>query len=170
MKSISRSKLDSVSVATSEDDEEPPMFVHWVDTVTVSSVCDDDDNYSVLAEETGSTLLDIGAESERDSKQVSVDMPNGMLGEELQPSVIGVTLDRQQTEVDDRVVVEAVSPPDQDTDQEDGRQLGASADRALLELPDFVCPSSEEKSKEVLVKEWLSRCNMSYAKRSLPLL
>ncbi|KAK2143288.1 hypothetical protein NP493_4574g00001 [Ridgeia piscesae] len=70
------SKLDSVSVATSEDDEEPPMFVHWVDTVTVSSVCgDDDDNYSVLADETGSTLLDIGAESERDSKQVSVDMP-----------------------------------------------------------------------------------------------
>ena len=166
MKSISRSKLDSVSVAeSSEEDEEAPMFVHWVDTVTVSSVCgSDDDNYSVVAEDTGSTLLDLGGESERDSKQLSVDMPTGMLGEELQPSVIGVTLDRQQTEVDERVVIEEVSPLDLDTDQLDGREC------VLLELPDFVCPSSEEKSKEVLVKEWLSRCNMAYAKRTLPLL
>ena len=37
-------------------------------------------------------------------------------------------------------------------------------------LPDFICPTSEDKSKEARMRHWLRTNNFTWANRSVPLL
>lgn len=39
-----------------------------------------------------------------------------------------------------------------------------------IELPKFLCPSSELKSKQAAIKDWLARTNFVYSSRCVPLL
>ena len=39
-----------------------------------------------------------------------------------------------------------------------------------LSLPDLICPSSEEKSREAAVKEWIEKSSFPWALRTVPLL
>lgn len=39
-----------------------------------------------------------------------------------------------------------------------------------IELPKFLCPSSELKSKQAAIKDWLSRTNFTYSSRCVPLI
>jgi hypothetical protein len=39
-----------------------------------------------------------------------------------------------------------------------------------IELPKFLCPSSELKSKQAAIKDWLARTNFNYSSRCVPLL
>jgi hypothetical protein len=38
------------------------------------------------------------------------------------------------------------------------------------ELPKYICPSSEEKSKQARVKDWLQKTGFAWANRNVPLL
>ena len=169
---ISRSKTDdsedTMEAGKKSVDEEAPVFVHWVDTVTVSSV---ESCHSEAGEETASAVRDAGPESEKGSKQTSADFERLPSDPEQQANRLG-SLDKQQqaNDVVVEVPVDMVSLQDKESDRLDGSVCRESGERVDLPLPDFVCPSSMQKSKEVLVKEWLSKCNMSSALRSLPLL
>ena len=39
-----------------------------------------------------------------------------------------------------------------------------------LSLPDFICPSSEEKSRQAAVREWIENSSFPWALRTVPLL
>lgn len=39
-----------------------------------------------------------------------------------------------------------------------------------LSLPDFICPSSEEKSRQAAVREWIEKSSFPWALRTIPLL
>ena len=39
-----------------------------------------------------------------------------------------------------------------------------------LSLPDYICPSSEEKSRQAAVKEWIEKSSFPWALRTVPLL
>ena len=41
---------------------------------------------------------------------------------------------------------------------------------AQEELPNFICPSSEEKSKQARIRDWLQNTSFSWANRNVPLI
>ena len=179
-----------------KEGETAPVFVHWADTVTVSSV----EGYQIeVCEATEPVEQDNGAESDKGSKQMSVDFDLLASEERLER---GASSDLQQQGSRPTVAEQAKSRPivaDQAksrpivADQQESRPV--VADQAIADvvnsqdklsersdgsvspepiehfgLPDYVCPNSARKSKEVHVKQWLSMSNTVYAKKSLPLL
>ena len=39
-----------------------------------------------------------------------------------------------------------------------------------IELPNFICPSSEDKSRQSRIKDWLEKTTFTWASRAVPLL
>ena len=179
IKCIFRLKLDDadddVMADETNEEEKAPVFVHWADTVTVSSV----EGYQFEVEATEPVEQDHGTGSDKGSKQMSVDVERLPSEERLER---GASSNLQQQEsraivadqaksrpiVDDQAIADAVISQDKLSERLDDSASPEPEER--VSLPDYVCPNSARKSKEVHVKQWLSRSNTVYAKKSLPLL
>ena len=131
----------------------------WVDDATVSS----EGSHTKEESPESNNLLSIpGKKKSRSkagskSKSGSVRSFKSRNSSRSKHSVRGKKKDVQRVTIKDEVSLVSDKPTEEKKTDE-------------YEFPDFICPSSEEKSREAAVKNWLANVNFPVSARHVPLM
>ena len=85
------------------------------------------------------------------------------------PKVLPEPPVKRERQVEPSEEEEVVAGKVQEGDDVKVLSLGELQD-AQVELPKYICPSSEEKSKQARIKDWLEKTSFAWANRNVPLL